>query len=232
VAGLFRNRSGFLTLAGAGLAGLAIVGFATPGDAATTLLDAVLADVNGAIITASDATIARGLGLFGFQPAEQPIRADDVSRLVDAWLVDAEAARLQIALSAAELEDAWRSVAGRVGGVDALRRWADRAGLAEAWVRKLVEADLRGRRFIGIRLRAFVFVPEEDVLKELGPGPHSLEARAQAIDALREEGVRRELAVWLADARGRAVIRTTGEEGTGLPLLFPLPAPVGAAGPR
>lgn len=223
-----------MTRAGAGLAALAIVGLAAPGAAATTLLDAVLADVNGAIIAASDATIARALGLFGFQPSEQPIQAGDVSRLVDAWLIDAEAARLQIAPSAAELEDAWRSVAGRVGGTDALRRWVDRAGLAEAWVRKLVEADLRGQRFIGIRFRAFVFVPEEDVLKELGPGPHSPDTRAQAIDALREEGVKRELAAWLVDARSRAVIRTTDEERRGLPLLFPLPAPAGpaTAGPR
>jgi hypothetical protein len=75
----------------------------------------VVAEVNGAIITASDATIARALGLFGFGRGETD-QAADVRHLVDAWLLDAEAARLQLAPSAAEVEDAWRTIAGRVGG--------------------------------------------------------------------------------------------------------------------
>jgi hypothetical protein len=208
---------------------LAIVGVAAAGYAATTLLDAVLAEVDGAIITASDATIARALGLFGTQQSEKPIRTADVSHLVDAWLIDAEAARLQIAPSVAEFEDAWRTIAGRVGGMDALRSWLDRAGLDEAWVKRLVEADLRGQRFVDVRFRAFVFVTEEDVTKALGPGPHTVDARGRAVDALREEAAKQELAAWLADARTRAAIRTTGAEGTGLPLLFPPPAPAGTA---
>ena len=234
MAALFRNRTGILTRAVSGLMALAIVGVAAVGYAATTLLDAVLAEVNGAIITASDATIARALGLFGTQQSKKPIQAADVSHLVDAWLIDAEAARLQIAPSAAEFEDAWRTIAGRVGGMDALRRWLDRAGLDEAWVKRLVEADLRGRRFVDVRFRAFVFVTEEDVTKALGPGPHTVDARERAVVVLREDAVNRELAAWLADARARATIRTTGAEGTGLPLLFPLPVPVeeGTTAPR
>jgi len=208
---------------------LAIVAFAAAGYAATTLLDAVLAEVNGAIITASDATIARALGLFGFRPSERPIQAADVRHLVDAWLLDAEAARLQIAPSAAEVEDAWQTVAERVGGMDTLRRWLDRGGLDEAWVKKLVEADLRCQRFVDVRFRAFVFVPEEDVTRALGRGPHTLDARARAVGVLREEAVNREQAAWLADARAGAAIRTTGAEGAGLPLLVPLPAPADAA---
>jgi len=207
---------------------LAIVGVAAAGYAATTLLDAVLADVNGATIAASDATIARALGLFGFRPSEKPIHAADVRHLVDAWLIDAEATRLQIAPTAAEVDDAWQTVAERVGGMDALRRWLDRAGLDEAWVKRLVEADLRWQRFVDVRFRAFVFVPEEDVAKALGPGSHAMDARARAVGVLREEAVNRDLASWLADARAGAAIRTTGAEGTGLPLLFPLPAPADA----
>ena len=218
-----------MTRARSGLMALAIVAFAAAGYAATTLLDAVLADVNGATIAASDATIARALGLFGFRPSEKPIHAADVRHLVDAWLIDAEATRLQIAPTAAEVEDAWQTVAERVGGMDALRRWLDRAGLHEAWVKKLVEADLRWQRFVDVRFRAFVFVPEEDVANALGPGPHTMDARARAVGVLREEAVNRDLASWLADARAGAAIRTTGAEGTGLPLLFPLPAPADAA---
>ena len=208
---------------------LAIVGVAAAGYAATTLLDVVLAEVNGTTVTASDATIAKALGLFGVRSSEKPIQAADVKHLVDACLIDAEAARLQITPSSAEVEQAWQTVAGRVGGMDTLRRWLDRADLDEAWVKKLVEADLRWQRFVDVRFRAFVFVPEEDVTKALGPGLHTMEARAQAVGVLREEAVNRELAAWLADARPRAAIRTTGAEGTGLPLVFPLPAPADSA---
>jgi len=217
-----------LTRAFSGLMVLAIVAVAAAGYAATTLLDAVLAGVNGTTITASDATIARALGLFGMQRSEKPIQAADVSLLVDAWLIDAEATRLQIAPSAADVEEAWQAVAARVGGADALRHWLVQADLDEAWVRKLVEADLRWQRFVDVRFRAFVFLSEEDVTTALGPGPHTMDARERAARALREEAVKRELAAWLADARIHAAIRTTGAEGTGLPLLFPFPAPVDA----
>ena len=83
-----------MTRAFSGLMVLAIVAVAAAGYAATTLLDAVLAGVNGTTITASDATIARALGLFGMQRSEKPIQAADVSLLVDAWLIDAEAASM------------------------------------------------------------------------------------------------------------------------------------------
>jgi len=63
---------------------------------------------------------------------------------------------------------------------------AGSAGLDEAWVKRLVEADLRGRRFVDVRFRAFVFVTEEDVTKALGPGPHTVDARERAVVVLRE----------------------------------------------
>lgn len=203
----------------------AVGGSAAAGYAATTLVDAILADVNGTTIAASDATIARALGLFGMEPSDRPIEADDVRRLVDAWLIDAEAARLQIVPSDADMEQAWQAAAARVGGMDAVRRWLDQAGLDAAWVRRLVEADLRWQRFIDVRFRAFVFVPEEDVTKALGPGAHTTDARERAVAVLREATVHRELAAWLADARAGAAIRATATAGAGLPLLFPRPAP-------
>lgn len=223
MAALLRHRTGLLAWGLPGLVAAAIVGATSAGHASTALLDAVLADVNGAVISASDAGIARALGLFGITPSDEPIRTADVDRLVDAWLIEREAARLQILPSSAEVEEAWQSVAGRVGSADALRGWLEQADLDEAWVKKLVEADLRWRRFIDVRFRAFVFVPEEDVTQAIGSGPHAPEIREKTVDALREDAVRRELTAWLAEARAGAVVRTTDAAAAGLALPFSLP---------
>lgn len=225
---VFRNRPRVLTRALSGLLVALMVGSAGAGYTATTFLDAVLADVNGMTITASDVTIARALGLFGIRQSEKPIQAADVKQLVDAWLIEAEAARLQIEPSPAEVEEAWKAAAARVGGIDALSGWLDQAGLDKEWVRKLVEADLRWQRFIEVRFRAFVFVSDEDVTKAIGPGPHAPEIRETTVSALREEVTARDVAAWLAEARTGATIRITDAEKAGLPLPFPLPAPSGA----
>lgn len=229
---VFCNRPRLLIRALSGLLVALMVGSAGASDPEAVFLDAVLADVNGMTITASDATIARALSLFGFRPSEKPIQAADVEQLVDAWLIEAEASRLQIEPSPTEVEEAWKAAAARVGGVDALRGWLEQTGLDEAWARKLVEADLRWRRLIEVRFRAFVFVSDEDVTKAIGPGPHDPAVREKAVNELREEITHRELKAWLAEARSRASIRTTGVEGTGLALPFPLPKRADAvAGP-
>jgi len=222
-----RNRPRVLTWALSGLLAALLVGSAAVGNAATVFLDAVLAEVNGAIITATDAAVGKALGLVGLEASPASIQTTDVQRLVDAWLVDAEAARLQIVPSPADIEEAWQTVASQFGGIDALRGWLGQAGLDEAWVRKLIEADLRRRRFIEVRFRAFVFVSDEDVTKAIGPGPRVPEVREKTVNALREEVTARDVAAWLAEARGRATIRTTDAEKAGLPLPFPLPAPAG-----
>ena len=113
---VFRNRPRVLTRTLSGLLVALMVGSVGAGYTATMFLDAVLADVNGMTITASDATIARALGLFGIRQSENPIQAADVKQLVDAWLIEAEAARLQIEPSPAEVEEAWKAAAARVGG--------------------------------------------------------------------------------------------------------------------
>ena len=220
MATLFRHRPGVLTRAFRGLAVAAILGAATAGYASTAFVDAVLADVNGAIVTAGDAAIVRALGLFDTPPADAPIRAVDVDRLVDAWLIEREGARLQILPSPAEIEEAWRTVAARMGGMDRLHRWLDRSGIDEAWAKKLVEADLRRQRFIDMRFRVFVFVTEEDVTKAVGTGPSSPEDRQKAFQALREFAVAREIAAWLAEARSRAAIGRTDIPPAGVPLPF------------
>jgi hypothetical protein len=228
VATLLRNRPRVLTRTLAGLFVALAVGTAHAGYAATSFLDAVLAEADGAVVTASDVAIGKALGLFGLEASPASIHTADVQRLVDARLVIAEADRLQIAPSPSDVEEAWSAVAARLGGADVLRSWLDQAGLDEAWVRRLVEADLRWRRFIEVRFRAFAFVTEEDVTKAIGPGPHTPDAREKAVNVLREEITRRELTAWLAEARSRAAIRTTGAEGTGLPSPFPLPKRAGA----
>ncbi len=198
---------------------------AAPGSAAAVFLDAVLADVNGTADTASDVAVARALSLFGMEPSSAPIRADDVRRLVDARLMEAEAARLEIAPPPADVEDAWRAAADRLGGMEILRRWMDQTGLDEGWARSLVEADLRRRRFVELRFRAFVFITDEEVERTLGPGPHTPEKRAQAVKALEEAAVAREATAWLAEARARAIIRYADIGEAGIPVPIPMPAP-------
>jgi hypothetical protein len=222
MATLLRNRSSLLTWALSSL-----LAAPAPGGASTAFLDAVLADVDRIIVTASDAAIARGLGLFGMEPSQTSIQTTDVQRLADAWLIDAEASRLQLTPTPEDVEEAWHAIAARLGAMGALRSWLDQAGLDEAWVRKLVEADLRQRRFIDVRFRAFVFVTEEDVTQAIGPGPHPPETRERAVTTLRDAAATRELATWLADARARAVIRYADIGAPGVPLPFSMPARVG-----
>jgi hypothetical protein len=216
-----------LTWALSSLLVVAALAAPAPGGASTAFLDAVLADVDRTIVTASDAAIARGLGLFGMEPSQTSIQTTDVQRLADAWLIDAEASRLQITPTAEDVEEAWHAIAARLGGMGPLRSWLDQAGLDEAWVRKMVEADLRQRRFIDVRFRAFVFVTEEDVTQAIGPGPHAPETRERAVTTLRDAAAARELATWLADARARAVIRYADIGAAGVPVPFSMPARVG-----
>jgi hypothetical protein len=192
--------------------------------AAPAFLDAVLADVNGAVTTASDVAIARAASLFGLTPSDAPIHPDDVRRVVDTRLIADEARRLQITPDVADVDEAWRAAEHRLGGVGALHRWVDKAGLDEAWVRALVEADVRRRRFIEVRFRAFVFVTEGELTKTLGTASPTPEARETALNALREAAVARELAAWLPEARARATIRHADIGPAGIPLPFAMPA--------
>ncbi len=186
-------------------------------------LDAALASVNGTTITASDAAIARALSLFGTLPSDAPIGRMDAEKLVIGRLIEQEATQLTIGESPQEVEEAWQSAAERVGGVAALRTWMDRTGLEEAWVRKLVQADLRWRRFIDLRFRSFVFISDSDVTQALGPGTHSQEVREKTRERLRVELTDRDLSEWLTEALKRAAIRYAGLGEGGVPLPFPMP---------
>ena len=136
--------------------------------ASAAVVDAVLADVNGAVLTASDVALARALGLFGFGASGAPVRRPDVERLVDVRLVEREAARLEIGGSPDAIEAAWQAAGAGIGGLPRLLRWLERVGIDPDWARQMVETDVRWRRFIEVRFRAFVFVAESDIAAALG----------------------------------------------------------------
>jgi hypothetical protein len=193
-----------------------------PRAGASTLVDAVLGEVDGQVVTASDIALARALGLFGFQPSTAPITASDLERLVAARLVVREARRIGVGGGPAEIDEAWRAAAGRTGGAAALEAWLDAAGVEPGWARATVAADLQWRRFIDARFRAFVFVPEHEVRAALGPGDHGPDERARMRAALHEREVQRRLAAWIADSQDRVHVRLT--PGESVPCPLPMPA--------
>jgi len=199
------------------VAGLALG--ATPG-APAAVVDAVLGDVNGTVLTLSDIALARALGLFGFGPSDVPVSRADVARLMDARLAEREAARLEIEGSASEAEEAWQAAGTRAGGTAALTDWLETTGIDPGWARQMVEADVRWRRFIEVRFRAFVFVADSDVAAAPGSTGATPEERERTRQRLIEETTQRDLAQWLEDARSRARIHYADAADASLPLPF------------
>jgi hypothetical protein len=212
-----------LFVLGRALAALAVMaGMAlgpVPG-ASAAVVDAVLADVNGTVLTLSDIALARALGLFGFSPSDAPVSRADVGRLMDARLAEREAARLDIGGSTAAIEQAWQASGTRAGGMAALTRWLETTGIDPDWARQLIEADVRWRRFIEVRFRAFVFVAEADVAAALGATGATPEERERTRQRLIEEATQRDLALWLEEARSRARIHYADAADASLPLPF------------
>jgi hypothetical protein len=206
------------------------------GDAGADFVDAILAEVDGTTITASDIGMAEGLGLFGFGPSGAAIRPAEVARMIDVRLILGEAARLGIEGSQTEVDERWRAAAGRLGGEGALSAWLERNGIERQWARRMVASDVRWHRFIEMRFRAFVFVPEMEIQETLGPGPPDREMRERVRDLVREAEVTRKLEAWLADARERAAVRRPEFELESIPRPFPMPGSTathsGAPAPR
>lgn len=196
---------------------------------ADRFLDAVLGGVEGQAITASDVALARALGLFGLSPSAAPITVSDLERFVGIRMVLVEAQRLDIAPDEGEVEQAWRAAAARLGGDAALGAWLARAGVERAWARAAVADDARWRRFVRLRFRVFVFVPESDVLAALGAGRHDAAARARMRDVLETRETDRRLGQWLREAARRAVAQRALRAGAALPC--PLPMPMAGAQP-
>jgi hypothetical protein len=185
------------------------------------LLDAVVAEVGGGAVTASDIALARALRLFDFEPTAAPIAAADVERYIDVRLVLAEARLLDIEPTAAEVEAAWQAAVARAGGRAALEAWLAGTGVDRAWARAAVADDLRRREFIALRFGEFVFHTEEELVAELGAEPDTPEARERARARLAAAAIEASLAVWLAETRARVPLRLLDE--TPLPAPFPPP---------
>jgi hypothetical protein len=176
-------------------------------------LDAILAEIGGALVGLSDITLARGLGLFGLEPSDGPVTHFELERYIDGQLGTREAVQLAIDVPATDVDRAWQAAGGEM-----LDRRLEALGIDRGWARRLVEADLRGQRLIELRFRAFVFVTEADVEEALGPAPHDETARALTRKRLEAESLARSLAVWRKEARGRVRIRHISVGG-------PWPAP-------
>jgi hypothetical protein len=186
-------------------------------------VDAVLAQVAGRVLTASDVALARALALFGLVPAATPLDAALVERAADALRVVDEAERLEIGGDEAEVAAAWAAAAARVGGPDALRRWLAAIAMEEARARALVAQDARHRRFVEVRFREFVFVTPAEVAAALGPGEHPPAEEEAARERLREAHTQERLRAWLAERRQAAPTRRTPAADAGVPDPFPVP---------
>ena len=192
MAPLFRFRARLLGRALCGLLLAASCLLAVPAPGLPAWLDGVVAEVDGAVITASDVALARALSLFDLQPSAEPIRSGDIARNVDAWLLVREAARLRLEITPDEEAAAWRAV---------------------AW-------DLRRRRFVEVRFRAFAFVSEDQVSEALGRGDHGGAARDRLRAALVQSAVDRELSAWLQELRSRSRIWRQSIPPEGIPAPF------------
>jgi hypothetical protein len=196
------------------LAAFGALGTSPMSHADVRFLDRVVAEIDSTPVPASDVAIARALGLFDLTPAPRAIEAMDVERYVDGWLLTREATRLGVVTTAEERAEAWAAAADRAGGQAVLEAWLRIADVDPAWARRLVDEDLMSRRFVEVRFRDLAFVSEAEVTAALGPG----EAAREAVRArLEGDAARRRLGEWLAETRGRSVIRRLVDEGARIP---------------
>jgi hypothetical protein len=184
-------------------------------------VDRVVAEIDGAPVAASDIAIARALGLFELNPASRAIEATDVERYVDGRLLTREATRLGLETTADERTEAWAAAASRAGGQATLETWLRIADIDPAWARRLVDEDLRRRRFVELRFRDLAFVSEAEVTAALEPGAQGEAAREAARARLEADAARRRLGEWLVEARARSVIRRLVDADARVPDPLP-----------
>jgi hypothetical protein len=205
---------------------LGVLAAVATGRTEVRFVDSVVAEVDGALVAASDVALARALGLFGLAPAAGPLSAAEVERYADSRLLLREATRIGVEVAEADRAAAWDAVAARAGGETALAAWLAAADIDVAWARRMADDDLRIRRFVDLRFRALAFVSEAELAAALGPGAHSEAEREAARARLEEDTTRHRLAEWLSEARARGMVhRLTGQSGQ---VPDPLPGPAGA----
>lgn len=218
--GRLADSAALRTLAGAAL-GLLLVfgplGAVLMSHADVRFLDRMVAEFDGALVTASDVAIARALGLFELDPAQRAIEATDVDRYVDGRLLVREATRLGLETTADERSEAWTAAADRAGGQAILEAWLRTADVDPAWARRLVDEDLLRRRFIELRFRDLAFVSEAEVTAAMGAGGDGETTRETVRARLEGDAARRRLGEWLVETRARSAIRRLVDEGTRVP---------------
>ena len=132
--------------------GLAIVGLtivASPARAET--IDRVLAVVAGQLITLTDVTAARDLGLQPADNAADPVRAV-LSKLIDRELILAEVDRYAPPEPTAEAVDREvERIRARFTSADGLASALARSGIDEKHLRETVRQDLRIRAYLDQR---------------------------------------------------------------------------------
>lgn len=210
---------------------LGTVILAPPGAPSATLADAVVAEIDGRIVTLSDIALARALGLFGLAPATGPVDRTAVERFADVSLVLEEARRLHLQAPDPDVEHRWAEIAEPFGGPEGLEAWLAQARVNRYWARRLVQLDDVYRQFVDIRFRAFVFVTEAEIDRAVGAGASDEGARERARQEIVNAEVARHLAEWTATARRGARIRVLAPVA-GATLPDPLPGPTWARPPR
>jgi hypothetical protein len=202
--------------------GLALLLRAVAAASAGPPIDAALGDVDGRLIALSDVALARGLGVFGFEPSDAPIQLRDLDRYIDAQLAAAEASRLAIEVPADDVERAWNAAGG-----EALAARLEKAGVDRAWARRLLEEDRRIQHFVDVRFRAFAFVTDDEVEAALGAGPRDPATKNRTRERLQADMVTQAVATWQRAARARAVIRLAPGADGPWPVPFSLQGSVG-----
>jgi hypothetical protein len=118
------------------------------------IIERVLAVVQGAVITLSDATAAADLGLVTIEPTDDPLGAT-LSKLIDRQLILAEVERYAPSEPAPEaIDDRIRAVRARFPSADAYNAALNRSGLDDGRVRQLLRDELRIEAYLDQRFPA------------------------------------------------------------------------------
>jgi SurA N-terminal domain len=130
------------------------IAMSLPTAAGAEILDRVLAVVGGDVITLTDVTAARELGLQSADNASDPVRAV-LSKLIDRELVLAEVERYAPPEPSAEAVDAeLAAVRARFRSADAFNDTLTRSGIDEKHLRETLRQDLRIRAYEDQRFAA------------------------------------------------------------------------------
>jgi hypothetical protein len=139
------------------LRAIALTMFLYPAVASAETIDRVLAVVAGQLITLTDVTAARDLGLQAADNAADPVRAI-LSKLIDRELVLAEVDRYAPPEPAADaIEREVERIRARFSSADGLASALARSGIDEKHLREIIRQDLRIRAYLDQR---FASAPE------------------------------------------------------------------------